>query len=190
MPHSEQGVHGYPADRKTGRPCAQARLGPSREPPRPGSDQICDRATAHTVILGTNKYKPHHPTKYKPHHPTPPNVDQHHPTPPHATRLHHQGHAALHQQMHCNPQGHMPSPGGQISGMASYENCCEGYYTATRGKAWITHVPVSSRVAPGLPCGRAVPDRRDATRIPACEIVGDPAVTVRSLTEADRFRSY
>ena len=106
---------------------------------------------------------------------------------------------AQHQQTHCNPQANMPSPGGQISGMASYENRCgwvgpggagydilstslEGYYTATRGQSRITHVPVSSRAAPGLPCSRAVPDRRDAIRVPACKIC-DPAATVRSLSE-------
>jgi hypothetical protein len=57
----------------------------------------------------------------------------------------------------------MPSPGGQISGMASYDNCCgwvgwggvwhpidllEGYHTATWGQSRITHVPVSSRGCP------------------------------------------
>jgi hypothetical protein len=107
--------------------------------------------------------------------------------------------AAPPQQTHCNPQTKMPSPGGPISGMASYENASgwarggcgipstslEGYHTATRGQSLITQVPVSSRAAPGLPCGRAMPDRRDAPRVPACKIVvGDPGVTT-SLIEVD-----
>jgi hypothetical protein len=32
--------------------------------------------------------------------------------------------AALHQQTQPGPKHNMPSPGRQISGMASYENCC------------------------------------------------------------------
>jgi hypothetical protein len=48
----------------------------------------------------------------------------------------------------------MPSPGRQISGMASYENCC----------GWVGW-------------------ERDATRVPACKIVDDPAITVKSLIE-------
>jgi hypothetical protein len=43
----------------------------------------------------------------------------------------------------------------------------EGYHTASRGQRQTMHAPVRSRVAPGMPCGRAAPDRRDATRTPA-----------------------
>jgi hypothetical protein len=38
------------------------------------------------------------------------------------------------------------------------------------GASQTTHAPVPSRVAPEIPCGRAAPDRRDATRTPACKI--------------------
>ena len=40
----------------------------------------------------------------------------------------------------------------------------EGYHTPARGQSQLTHAPVPPRAAPGLPCGRATPDRRDATQ--------------------------
>ena len=61
----------------------------------------------------------------------------------------------------------------------------EGYHTAARGQSLTTHAPVWSRAAPGLPCGRAAPDRRDATRAPACKIVGDHVATLRSLVRIE-----
>jgi hypothetical protein len=82
----------------------------------------------------------------------------------------------------------MPSPGGQVSGMASGENCYgegwvggvrhpldlpEGYHTPGRGQSRTAYASVPSRAAPGPACGRAVPGRRDAARTPACKIVGD-----------------
>jgi hypothetical protein len=66
----------------------------------------------------------------------------------------------------------MPSPGGQVSGMASPENCygrvgwagwgipstsLKGYHTPARGQSRRTHLSVASRAAPGLACGRAAP---------------------------------
>ncbi len=48
-----------------------------------------------------------------------------------------------------------------------------GYHTPARGQSRTAHVWVPSRAAPGLACGRAVPGRRDATRAPACKIIGD-----------------
>jgi hypothetical protein len=89
----------------------------------------------------------------------------------------------------------MPSPGGQVSGMAGRERCCgwagvgrvghpldlpKGYHTPARGQSQTTHAPVPSRAAPGLACGRAVPGRGDAPRLPACKIIGGP-VLVRGL---------
>jgi hypothetical protein len=78
----------------------------------------------------------------------------------------------------------VPSPGGQVSGMAGHDRCCgwaevgrvwhpldlpEGYHTPARGQSRTTHAQVPSRAAPGLACGRAVPGRGDATRLPACK---------------------
>jgi hypothetical protein len=40
----------------------------------------------------------------------------------------------------------------------------EDYHTAARGQRRTTHGPVLLRAAPGLPCGRAAPGRRDATQ--------------------------
>jgi hypothetical protein len=51
----------------------------------------------------------------------------------------------------------------------------EDYHTAVRGQSDTTPVPVPSRAAPRLPCGRAAPGRRDATRAPASKIVGNSA---------------
>jgi hypothetical protein len=65
----------------------------------------------------------------------------------------------------------------------------QGYYTATRGQSEITHAPVPSRAAPGSPCGRAAPDRRDATPVPVFKIVGDTDGMVRSLAKVDRLGS-
>jgi hypothetical protein len=79
--------------------------------------------------------------------------------------------AALHQQGQSYDQRKQKCAlaGRQISGMASYENCCGGSDGAMcgipstsrrattrqpRGQSRITHVPVSSRAAPGWPCGR------------------------------------
>jgi hypothetical protein len=39
----------------------------------------------------------------------------------------------------------------------------EGYHTPARWQSQTTHVPVLSRAAPGLPCGRASPDRSATT---------------------------
>ena len=77
-----------------------------------------------------------------------------------------------------------PSPGGQISGMASHKDCCgwvggrvwhpinlpKGYHTPSRGQSRTTHAPVPLRAAPGMARGWAAPGRRDATRTPACKI--------------------
>ena len=71
------------------------------------------------------------------------------------------------------------SRGGQGVGIPS--TFPRGYHTAARGQSQTTHAPVRSRAAPGLPCGRAAPDRRDATRAPACKIVGDHVATLRNL---------
>jgi hypothetical protein len=57
----------------------------------------------------------------------------------------------------------------------------EGYHTASRGQSQMRHVPVSLRAAPGMPCGRTVSGRRDATRTPACKVIDDPPPTVSSL---------
>jgi hypothetical protein len=48
---------------------------------------------------------------------------------------------------------------------------------------------VPSRAAPGVPCGRAAPDRRDAPPVSVCKIVGNANGRVRSPTGADRLRS-
>jgi hypothetical protein len=58
----------------------------------------------------------------------------------------------------------------------------QGYHTAARGQSQIINALVPSRAAPGLPCGRATPDRRDATPVPVCKIDGDANGTVRSLS--------
>ena len=66
---------------------------------------------------------------YKPHYPTPPNVDQHHPTflqttgRPATKVLAGVLPAALHHQTQHGPDKSMPSPGSQISGIASYKSC-------------------------------------------------------------------
>ena len=80
----------------------------------------------------------------------------------------------------------MPSPGGQISGMANTSanpgavevagwghpaDLPKGYHAAPRGHAWQAHPAVSSNGAPGAPRGRAMPDRRDATQLPTCKII-------------------
>ncbi len=75
----------------------------------------------------------------------------------------------------------VPSPGGQVSGMASRQEKCRGgsggqgvasprppfkdYHTPARGQSGMAHTPVPSRVAPGLACGRALPGRGDATQL-------------------------
>jgi hypothetical protein len=46
----------------------------------------------------------------------------------------------------------------------------EGYHTLVRGQSSMTHAPVPPRAAPGLACGRAAPDRRDALPLPARKI--------------------
>jgi len=95
--------------------------------------------------------------------------------------------------------------GRQISEMASHKSCCgrigvgevwgvpstylQGYRTAPRGQSQITHAPVPSTAAPGPPCGRATPDRRDATPVPVFKIVGYVDGTVRSLAGIDRLGS-
>jgi hypothetical protein len=80
----------------------------------------------------------------------------------------------------------LPSPGGQTSGIAGrlagwvrWAGCgippasLKGYHTAARGQSRTTHAPVSSRAAPGLPRGRATPDRRDTTdpRLPRSPVI-------------------
>ncbi|MCA1835461.1 MAG: hypothetical protein LC721_03625, partial [Actinobacteria bacterium] len=40
----------------------------------------------------------------------------------------------------------------------------EGYHTPARAQSQMTHAQVPSRAAPGLPCGRAAPDRREAAQ--------------------------
>jgi len=81
----------------------------------------------------------------------------------------------------------LPSPGGQVSGMASLRRSAalsrvsrgcgvpspslKGYHTPARGQSEMAHTPVPSRAAPGLACGRAMPGRGDATQPPARKIV-------------------
>lgn len=48
----------------------------------------------------------------------------------------------------------------------------KGYHAAPRGQAWDARPAASRDAAPGEPRGRAMPDRRDATRLPACKICG------------------
>jgi hypothetical protein len=79
----------------------------------------------------------------------------------------------------------MPSPGGQISGMADTSakpgavgvagcgvppTSSRGYHAAPRGHAWQARPAVGTNGAPGAPRGRAMPGRRDAPRLPACKI--------------------
>jgi hypothetical protein len=47
----------------------------------------------------------------------------------------------------------------------------EGYHAAPRGQAWQPRPAVGRDAAPGEPRGRAMPGRRDATRLPAFKIV-------------------
>jgi hypothetical protein len=54
----------------------------------------------------------------------------------------------------------------------------EGYHTPARGQSGMAHVPVPSRAAPGLACGRVMPGRGDATRAPACKIDGHVALMI------------
>ncbi len=93
----------------------------------------------------------------------------------------------------CQSQRPVPSPGGQVSGMASLQRKCrtgwgwgwagcgvsstslKGYHTPACGQSGMAHAPVPSRATPRLACGRAMPGRGDATRSPACEIVGGRA---------------
>jgi hypothetical protein len=86
----------------------------------------------------------------------------------------------------CQSQRSLPSPGGQVSGMATIRSAArvgwagcgvpstslKGYHTPARGQSCTAHVAVPSRAAPGLACGRAMPGRGDATRPPVCVIVG------------------
>jgi hypothetical protein len=81
----------------------------------------------------------------------------------------------------------MPSPGRSPGwpaprptvGRARWAGCgipstsLKGYHTPARGQSQTVHVPVPLRAAPELACGRAAPGQRDATRPPACKIVGD-----------------
>ena len=113
---------------------------------------------------------------YRSHHPTLANVDQHHPTFPQAT-----GHPDHQSPGQDPPSGatspnaarskqNMPSPGGQVSRMASHQaragsgvgrgcgipsTSLKGYRTAPQGQSSTRSPPVASRAAPGAPCGRA-----------------------------------
>ena len=110
----------------------------------------------------------------------------------------------------------MPSPGRQTSGMAATSaggTGLGGQGVASRrppprattrrpGAELPESSPVASSAAPGPPCGRAPPGRRDATRAPACKIrrssppatgraksvpdSGDPRCTTGSHGDADR----
>jgi hypothetical protein len=95
--------------------------------------------------LGTNRITQHHPTLT--------NINRHLRRPRavlDAKALVRIFPAALHQQTQPDPTKTMPSPGGQTSGMASYEHCCgragvgrvghpadlpEGYHALPQGQA-------------------------------------------------------
>ena len=55
----------------------------------------------------------------------------------------------------------------------------EGYHAAPRGHAWQARPAVGKDGAPGEPRGRAAPDRRDATRLPACKIISGCMLWIR-----------
>jgi hypothetical protein len=54
-------------------------------------------------------------------------------------------------------------------GVASHQPP-EGYHAVPRGQAWQARLRLGGMFAPGAPRGRAMPGRRDATRLPACKI--------------------
>ena len=96
--------------------------------------------------------------------------------------------AAPHQQR-STARLHMPSPGGQASGMAGHKNRCgwawagrvwhpvglpKGYYTAPPGQSCTALLPVASSAATGAPRGRTPSSRQDAARTPACKIDEPP----------------
>jgi hypothetical protein len=58
---------------------------------------------------------------------------------------------------------------GQVGGVWHPLDLLEGYHTPARGQSQTTHTPVPMRAAPRLPCGRAAPDRRDATPAPSVQ---------------------
>ena len=86
--------------------------------------------------------------------------------------------AALHQQPQHVPTTTCPRRAGRSPGWLAtrtavtgpgWAGCAipstspEGFHTPSRGQSQTMHAPVPSRVAPGMACGRAAPDRRDAT---------------------------
>jgi hypothetical protein len=123
--------------------------------------------------LGTNRITQHHSTLT--------NINRHlrrSPVVPTGEVLARVLSAALHQQTQHGTNTTCPRRAGRSPGSPAQErlrlgrvgvvwhplDLLEGYHTPAQGQSQTTHTPVLLKAAPGLPCGRAAPDRRDAAQ--------------------------